>query len=530
MNIVTIALTILFSVFSSFVMSYIALATMIGPWMGPTLVVIGLVLSSCCRAITPAALLPAVSAGALGGIIATCISFSFPTYYFIDKDFFIAWTQSPVSFISVVALLSIVAGLCAFVLVHFLKKTLLEEQNLPFPIGKLVYDIAFLSEQKDSKKQLLVGFLGTLLYAIVNGIAKLKINFYKGFLTLFKSFSVGPCIVPALKFDMDLIPMFVSIGFIAGHLMTIPLLLGACARITVVDILHSYWFSAMPESDFMLAFCSGIVVIGALISVIETPKKIWLFLVDSNKKRTGTFSLQSLFTWHSLIVLFLIHTLLFYFNFSFISQVYVLLFTALCTYQLVVIAGKTGMALLGRFATFIMVPGIFLFRFTGLQATVVATFVELCGGIATELLFGFKSGQLAQLNDKKIMKYQLLGLVVGSVAVAVAFWFLVTHFQLGSDQLFAQRAQGRALLIQAGTFDYKVLLLGALFGLVLHAAHINAMLVLGGLLMSLSMIIPLVIGGALAFYVQRKERFEPLCAGIYATNSLCMIFSALFGR
>ena len=56
------------------------------------------------------------------------------------------------------------------------------------------------------------------------------------------------------------------------------------------------------------------------------------------------------------------------------------------------------------------------------------------------------------------------------------------------------------------------------------------MLVLGGLLMSLYMIIPLVIGGLLSFTVAKKERFEPLCSGIYATNSIWMIITALLHK
>ena len=110
MKLVQLFFLLLFSVFSSFVMSYIALATMIGPWMGPTLILIGLLITSVLRRFTSHDMLLPVIGGSLGGIIATCISFSFPTYYFIDKDFFTAWAENPILLIFIISTLSMAAG------------------------------------------------------------------------------------------------------------------------------------------------------------------------------------------------------------------------------------------------------------------------------------------------------------------------------------------------------------------------------------------------------------------------------------
>ena len=45
-----------------------------------------------------------------------------------------------------------------------------------------------------------------------------------------------------------------------------------------------------------------------------------------------------------------------YTQFSLFSQLYLLAFTILCTYQMLIIAGKLGIAPLGRFATFVLLP------------------------------------------------------------------------------------------------------------------------------------------------------------------------------
>ena len=184
--------------------------------------------------------------------------------------------------------------------------------------------------------------------------------------------------------------------------------------------------------------------------------------------------------------------------------------------------------MLGRFATFVMVPGLLFFTFNPLQITLVATFVELVSGVSTEILFGLKTAQLGKADTQKLIWYQLLAIVVASLTVAIVFYLLITRFELGSAQLFAQRPQARALLVQAGQFNYYVLGLGVLFGLVLKKCNIHPMLAIGGLLMPLSLSLSLIAGGSLSYLVKDKESYEPLCSGIYAANALAMLCKILF--
>ena len=54
-----------------------------------------------------------------------------------------------------------------------------------------------------------------------------------------------------------------------------------------------------------------------------------------------------------------------------------------------------GIATFPAYATFVMVPGMMLFGYDAIQITLVSTFVEICGGVAVEILFGRKVGQLS---------------------------------------------------------------------------------------------------------------------------------------
>ena len=114
------------------------------------------------------------------------------------------------------------------------------------------------------------------------------------------------------------------------------------------------------------------------------------------------------------------------------------------------IAGKLGLALLGRFATFVMVPGMFLFSYTPFQITLVATYVEIATGIACDALFGRKMGRLAQINGNHLARYQWLGLLVGSLCLRGIVWLLSNQFELGSQGgacLLLVLTRGRSLLI-----------------------------------------------------------------------------------
>ena len=211
------------------------------------------------------------------------------------------------------------------------------------------------------------------------------------------------------------------------------------------------------------------------------------------------------------------------------SQFYLLLFTALCTYQIAIIGGKTGLAPIGRFATWVMVPFLMLFGFDALQVTIVATFVEISGMVVVDTLFGRKMAQLAELDYfKKIILYQIGGLLLSALTVGIVFWLLITHFGLGATSpLIAQRCQARALLINASHFDYMVMLMGIACGFGLKYIKINSTLVLGGLLLPIDFSLLLIIGGLSTYLVKDREAYTPYWSGVFAASALFMLVRTL---
>ena len=513
--------SILLSIFSTSVMTYITLATPIGPWMGPTLALLALVLFRPFVSSHKELLLP-VCAGSLGGIVATGVSFSFPTIYFLNKTFFDSFVSCPQFFLLTIAGLILSAGGVGLFLAQYCASSLIDEQNLSFPIGKLEYKVLSAEHSSTQKKHLGIGLLSTILYGLSTSKLFFKSVLVPAKLKLFAARKVLFFSLPNITIAMNIAPMLIAIGFIAGHLITIPLLIGALSKIVWIDPFHAFCCSYLNDSDFLFAFCSGMVLSGAFLGIVSLPQQLYKLLKKLFGEKKVSFD-KKLFINPEFLLCLSSFVFLYLLKFSFVSQFYIILFSIICAYQIAVIAGKIGLALLGRFATFVMIPGVLLFDLSALQITILATFVELVGGVMTDALFGYRAVLEAGIERSRVRNYHILGLVISAVVCAGTFYFLVTHFQLGSEQLFAQRAQARALLIHVTAFDYYVLAYGAFFGMVLKKLKINPMLVLGGLLMPLSLSLMLMFGGVLSLLVKNKEEYEPLCSGVYAGNALTMI-------
>lgn len=535
MQIVTIGIAIVLSVFSTCVMSYVAMVAPIAPWIAPTLVVLGTLFMKPFQrylANGQTTLAYAVCAGSVGGIVGTAFGFYFPTIYFLDSLLFSSWMAHPLFFVALLAALTLAAGVCAFWCVEVLEDRLIRQELLPFSVAELTHQTLHVQHDGAQSVQLLVGMGATTLFCFLQQGFLLVRSIIPAALTLVGSLSFGVITTPLVT--VRLWPLLWAIGFVAGPSIIMPLLVGMISQWLILDPINQLFFKTLPTSDFLLAFCSGMVVIGALESFVQ----LGVHSLRSCKKLMRRGITHQIIDWASLLatrrigeflVMTIVVVLLFtYLRFPLAAQWYVIAATLISVWQISAIAGKTGLATMGRYATLVMVPGFLFFALSSVQAALVATFVGASGGIAADLLFGRKLAVLEQLNYKRVKKFQVLGLVISACVVGIIFWLLINHFGLGSPQLFAQRAQARQLILQVTQFDYYVLLLGAIFGFVVSKCSLNGLLVFTGLLMSFADSFGLILGGLAALVVLKPEKYYPFWSGVFAANSLWMVVKALF--
>ena len=580
MRILTFIVAVILSIFSTAVMSYISMAIPIGPWIAPTLALIGIIVfaifnkkgSDNCNQIALATF-----AGSIGGIISTAIGFYFTTIYFLDPVLFATWLENPLDFSLLVGSLSLVAGLFGLWVANIFENKLIVQDKLSFPIGELVHKTIYAQKTLRKSIELAVGFVSNTIFCFFQD----GLGSFKGFIP--KSMTLIPKLnfdffhvqlskvplfqIPEIRFDFW--PMLWALGFVTGHVIAVPLLVGVASKILLVKPMYVLAFQDLSWSKYIITFCSGMVVSTAIFGLLKTPKDLFRsfkslfsrtgFSSDNSGANSGDSSAGNLSNSgslgncadsnrHSELVVaksifkqksFLIETLavialffgfLTYFNFSIISQIYVFIFAFICAYQISIISGKIGLATMGKFATFVIVPAIFIFPISYLQIVLITAFIGISGGVASDVLFGRKFAHLAGMATSTIRKYQYLGVIVSSVFAGFVFWILIKHFGLGSEQLFALRAQNRWMLIDTikhtSSFNYYVILLGAIFGFVLSKVKVSPLLVLGGLFMPENITLGLISGGLLALFVKHKEDKYPFWSGVYAAGSIWMLINA----
>lgn len=531
--IITFFLAIILSIFSTMVMSYIAMATPIGPWIAPTIVLIAMLCLRLIRVkeqVRPLSLIAA--AGSVGGILATAAGFSLPTLYFLSPDLFASWMAQPGYFAMVVSGLSLVAGFFGIVAADLLEERLIVQDKLAFPIGQLVYKMIAASKQIRKAYELLIGFVSAAIFSFLQDGFRHIVGVIPSTIILVPAFNVAMFSVPLIRFDIW--PMLWAIGFITGHVIAIPLAVGAISKIILVDPLNRGWFDSLSSVEFVLAFCSGMVLYGAVMSFTAVPSMFaravrWLRQQGTESWNGSAHSFRTPLLFEGGVAFLAGALFLSYFQFSITSIFFLYLAAFACIYQIAVIAGKIGLAPLGRFATFVMIPAMLIFHLNEVQIVFVATFVEMCGGVAADILFGRKMARLADVDRRIVRWYQYGGLIVSSLVIGIVFWLLINHLHLGSPQLFAYKAQSRQLLIHARQFDGLVLLLGAAFSFVLKYIRVNPILVLGGLLMPINISLGLIFGGILTSFVRDREEWEPFWSGVFASNSLWMLIRAACG-
>lgn len=515
---------VLFSFFSVAIMTYVSMATPIGPWVELIIVlastmafrfIFGYTTS---ERLKNAVGLTTVAAG-VAGIVAIVCGFTVPTLYFLDPVLFMQWLDRPYYFSALIGAAICSGGGLAFTIVGIFGDRMIADERFQFPVAQMVSKMIVAQNQLRKALELCAGIVLSFLYAFLQRCscvipATLKIT----------SWHIGTlCTVPGIMVRLDLLPLFVAIGYVAGSVLMVPLLIGVASKLMIMEPLKCWFFSELSPTDFILGFGGGMVVQGVLVGFFKIPSLLIsayhnVVAGDAFKRRRWKVSTLGI------VVLWCIATIVYfwYFNFSVIAQMYMYLFTALCVYQLMIIGGTIGLAPFGRFATFVMMPGLLLFTYDYVQVMLVSLFVSVAGGVAVDLMFGRKLAQLIDLNKREVVWMQIIGLAVSALVFGFVFIKFVQVVQLGSLDLVAQRARARALLLSIHNLNYVLLILGGIFGYIIEYCGMKSLLVFTGLLFPVDFSLMLILGGSLTYIAQDKEEWDPFWSGVFAAASLCM--------
>lgn len=521
-------LSVVSGVFSTVVMSYISMATAVGPWIAPVLVLLGFFLFGWTSVQAKLSLVYMTVSGSVGGILATAFGFSFPTLYFLDPELYAGYSAQPVYFISFVSILAFVAALYGMWIANLFHATFLSEESIPFPVAQVMNKLVSAYDHMAKAYEMAVGFVGSMVFSMLQDGVRCFSPLIPKVIVLGRAASLFNLHIPAI--ELELWPMLWAIGFITGQAIVLPLVIGTLLKFFFVSPMHLFFFGAASKTEFLMAFCSGIVLAGALqVFSLKSLSALRTFIQNMmTQKHIKAFVLnqyRALF-FEGLLVIICCTIFFSYINCSLLLQIYLLLGTFVCTYQVITLTGKIGLAQLGRFATFVLMPALFLFDLDAVQIVVISTFVEASAGVGADLLSGRKFVQLINGSQSTARRYQYLGIIVSCIVIGVVFWLLTTGFKLGSPELFAQRSQARYLLVSVKQLDFFISAIGLLVGLVLKLVRLNLMMVLGGLLMPVNVALGIIIGGVGAAISKGQDRY-PFWSGVFTAQSIWMVLKAL---
>ena len=542
MNLFIIIPGIIFTLFSTISLAYISMATMVGPWIAPTLVLMGSLILKLKRkpqsqSKTNEELALIQTIGSVGAIVAVGVGFTLPTIYFLDPQEFNQWISNPVKFSLTISAIVLSAGGLGILIARALSNKFIIKEKLEFPVSTLIYNTITSQSQSKQTKSMLYGFSFSIIICFFrDGLLK-----FKGFLPN-AFYLLRP--IAGNEIAIAIWPTVWAIGFIMGIKIVFPLIIGMLSKYIIISPLHKLNFlQHLTLKSFTMAFAGGMVVFEFLFGMLRYPNIIYKTI----KKNFGTFSINKIFNRLSsnqklkemfkgsedkkklinfiepVLIMALSVATLYYLGFPAHYQILLLTFIIIATYQISYLGAKIGLIPFGRFATFVMLPMILLFKLSYLQITIVCVFFNICAATASDLLFDYKIGELCKIKFDKIRRYQWLGLLITAASLGFFLWLLFTNLKIGTAELFAQRAKSRALLIMAPSFDLYAVGFGFLFGLILKKFKVSPTMVFGGVLMPNTITIGLLIGALGSFITKRPERFAPFWSGVFASESVWIL-------
>lgn len=503
-------LSVLFSAISTIMMSYVTMNVQLGPWIAPIFVVVCMVI------VIPLVkaqwfyehAIMAIVAGSLGGMIGICLGLSFPSFYFLHKALFEYWLSMPLMFCSALFLLIICASMYALFLSYFLRYYFLNKPGYVYPMSQLVYDVIFVDVKKRSHDLMISG-------VVIAGIW----NFFMG--------AGRICLMMGFAMQVHMIPLLMSVGFVAGSAIALPIFAGSCIRFLLMQIMHVFLQSTVTEHSCLITFC-----LGMLIAAFA--KFIYAEFNLKNRKdmRLRNMYMVQQFKKSKIWILYagiigMIFVSLTWFHTSWMSIVYGIFMIAWLSKYLVQVLAKFGVIEVDSYVWLVLLPMIYFLHPTSLSVVIIAIFATLVLGIVVDAMFSYKVIDLAKISYQKALRYQIVASICSGLTAAIFFWIYGKHWMDHAAIVLAPKAHELDAIIRLGHYDYRILIFGILMGLIILAVTSELIVIIGAMLMSSFMALILIIAGGLSYWVIDRKKWYPFWFGIYAGQILCLMVETL---
>lgn len=397
----TLIFSAVLTVFSAAILLYVSLATGLGPWIGPMIVMmVRLGGSFSFKRLESRTIALITITASFGGAIATGIGFSLPTLYFIDPALWASWMAAPLWFCALMAVLVLSAGILGIRIAKHAVPALLHDAT-PFPVSAAVT-----SAIASSYGPLEAGiFGGGILCAMATGCA----NYF---------------------WALGLSPVCWAAGFLAGTSIVMPMLVGMAGKYVVVAPLGQC-YPALSTLDVTFALCSGLLVSSFIKPFVYHPMRSIVSL-----RATTLAVLRKTDLWSGVLVA----GLCYYFNMSLAGVCFFAIILVPLLRHLGDLAAHTGLATYGRYMTIAMIPLMCIPGVSGVSVVIACTLIGIAGGVLVDSLFSYKIAQQCGIDEPTLRRAQYYGVAITAMSIGVLIWLLCTHFTLGVSPLIDRKS------------------------------------------------------------------------------------------
>lgn len=464
------------------------------------------------------------------------------------------------SFITI-TIIALLGGILGVLFMVPLRTALVVEEHgkLPFPEGTACAEVLLAGEEGGEKSK-----------AVFSGL---------GISTIYKFLSDGFKVfpseihfeIPVLRtgFGADVLPALVGVGYITGLKISSYLLAGGVIGWFVIIPLISFiggdsiiapgttMISAMDSweirNSYLKYIAAGAVAAGGIISLLKTLPAIVKAFTNSIKQfghkeavsvRTNKDLPMSIVIAGTVIIMLLIW-LLPSVPVNLIGAIIIIVFGfffATVSGRMVGLVGSSNNPVSGMVIASLLIATTIL-KLTGntgyagmTSAICIGTIICIVAAMAADTSQDLKTGYIVGATPIKQQIGEFLGAIVAALSIGGIMLLLNKSYGFGEGGLSAPQATLMKMVVEGvmnGTLPWDLIMIGVAIAIVIEIMHMPVLPVAIGLYLPIHLSVPMVIGGLIRSYFEKKKKNDAVdkgilyCAGLIAGEGIIGILLAV---
>ena len=476
------------------------------------------------------------SIGASSGVIVAGAIFTLPALYILGLE-----AQFYQVFLS-----SLLGGVLGIVLLVPFRKYFVKDMHGKYPVPEATATTEVLvSGEKGGKQTVTLAIAG-----LIGGLYDFAVSSFgawaENISTKMTAWGVAVADKFKVEFSMNTGATLLGLGYIIGLKYAVIITAGSCLVWFVIVPLVGYASADAASMSAMQLFQAygrpigiGGIAMAGLIGIIKQSgiikQAVGLAVKELGGKKSDGVAVErtqrdiSMKVVLSVIIAVLVSTVVF-FQFGVLGNwfhtiiallivfVIAFLFTTVAANAIAIVGTNpvSGMTLMTLILSSLVLVSIGLEGEKGMTAAliiggVVCTALSMAGGFITDLKIGYWLGTTPRTQEK----WKFLGTFVSAATVAGVMIILnKTYGFVGENALTAPQANAMAAVIrplmEGGETPWILYFAGAVLALVLNWIGVPALAFSLGMFIPMSLNAPLVVGGAIAWFVSNRSKDEAL--------------------